>query len=70
MHLHKHSLGPIFEFLIYGHAQQRRAVIEALRLLENECKDGQDKNHKLRKTADDCNAQTFKEKLSLVHILS
>ncbi|KAM0941475.1 hypothetical protein DsansV1_C16g0139061 [Dioscorea sansibarensis] len=47
------------------YSKQRRAVIEALRLLENECKDGQDKNHKLRKTADDCNAQTFKEKLSL-----
>lgn len=70
MHLHKYRLGPISEFLIYGHAQQRRAVIEALCLVENEYKDGQDKNQKFRKTIDDCNAQTFKEKLSVVHILS
>lgn len=27
------------EFLIYGHGQQRRAVIEAVRLLENEKSD-------------------------------
>lgn len=29
-------LGRTSEFLIYGHGQQRRAVIEAVRLLENE----------------------------------
>ena len=29
-------LGCTSEFLIYGHGQQRRAIIEAVRLLENE----------------------------------
>lgn len=31
-----YRLGRTSEFLIYGHGQQRRAIIEALRLLENE----------------------------------
>ena len=38
--------------------------------MENEYRDGQDKNHKFRKTTDDCISQTFKEKLLLVRILS
>lgn len=42
--------------------QQRRAVVETLRLAENEYQDGQDKIHKFEKTTGDCNAQTFKEK--------
>ncbi|KAK1261462.1 hypothetical protein QJS04_geneDACA008675 [Acorus gramineus] len=36
------KLGRTTDFLIYGHGQQRRAVIEALRLMENEKKIGQD----------------------------
>ncbi|KAK9148487.1 hypothetical protein Scep_007244 [Stephania cephalantha] len=32
---HAEKLGRTSEFLVYGHAQQRRAVIEAVRLLEN-----------------------------------
>ncbi|KAH7688043.1 DNA helicase protein [Dioscorea alata] len=59
---HAGKLGRTSEFLIYGHAQQRRAVIEALRLAESEYQDGQDKIHKFEKTYGDCNAQTFKEK--------
>jgi len=44
------------EFLVYGHSHQRRAVIEAVRLLENEnsvlknhdeCKVGEDSNEVL-----------------------
>ncbi|KAK4572461.1 hypothetical protein RGQ29_030770 [Quercus rubra] len=34
--LHAEKLGRTSEFLIYGHGQQRRAIIEAVRLLENE----------------------------------
>ncbi|XP_048325461.2 ATP-dependent DNA helicase SRS2-like protein At4g25120 [Ziziphus jujuba] len=34
--LHAEKLGRTSDFLIYGHGQQRRAVIEAVRLLENE----------------------------------
>lgn len=60
--LHKYRLGCTSEFLIYGHVQQRRAVVETLRLAENEYQDGQDKIHKFEKTTGDCNAQTFKEK--------
>lgn len=74
--LHKYRLGRTSEFLIYGHAQQRRAVIEALRLAESEYQDGQDKIHKFEKTNGDCNAQAFKEKskkwqkfVTQVHIL-
>ncbi|XP_039116072.1 ATP-dependent DNA helicase SRS2-like protein At4g25120 isoform X1 [Dioscorea cayenensis subsp. rotundata] len=59
---HAGKLGRTSEFLIYGHAQQRRAVIEALRLAESEYQDGQDKIHKFEKTNGDCNAQAFKEK--------
>ncbi|GAB4857999.1 hypothetical protein Ancab_015903 [Ancistrocladus abbreviatus] len=33
--LHAEKLGRSSDFLIYGHGQQRRAVVEALRLLEN-----------------------------------
>jgi hypothetical protein len=29
-------LGRTTEFLVYGHGQQRRAIIEAVRLVENE----------------------------------
>ncbi|KAJ0961843.1 hypothetical protein J5N97_029671 [Dioscorea zingiberensis] len=59
---HAEKLGRTSEFLIYGHGQQRRAVIEALRLVENEYQCGQDKNHKFEKTSNDGNAQALKEK--------
>ncbi|XP_043723434.1 ATP-dependent DNA helicase SRS2-like protein At4g25120 isoform X2 [Telopea speciosissima] len=38
---HAEKLGRTSEFLIYGHGQQRRAIIEAVRLLENERKNEQ-----------------------------
>ncbi|KAF8669505.1 hypothetical protein HU200_051306 [Digitaria exilis] len=37
---HAEKLGRTSEFIIYGHGQQRRAVIEAERLLENDKKSG------------------------------
>eukprot|EP00268_Persea_americana_P003227 TRINITY_DN10972_c0_g1_i10.p1 TRINITY_DN10972_c0_g1~~TRINITY_DN10972_c0_g1_i10.p1 ORF type:complete len:1159 (-),score=245.36 TRINITY_DN10972_c0_g1_i10:677-4153(-) len=37
---HAEKLGRTSEFLIYGHGQQRRAVIEAVRLMENAQKSG------------------------------
>ncbi|XP_057970940.1 ATP-dependent DNA helicase SRS2-like protein At4g25120 isoform X2 [Malania oleifera] len=55
--LHAEKLDRTSEFLIYGHGQQRRAIIEAVRLLENE---------KGRKNLDDSNLgdspQHFKDK--------
>lgn len=48
------------EFLIYGHGQQRRAIIEAVRLLENE------KNRAAHKTEGNFNGrrnpEDFKDK--------
>ncbi|XP_042505125.1 ATP-dependent DNA helicase SRS2-like protein At4g25120 isoform X2 [Macadamia integrifolia] len=38
---HAEKLGRTSEFLIYGHGQQRRAIIEAVRLMENERKNEQ-----------------------------
>ncbi|KAG2645498.1 hypothetical protein PVAP13_2KG427300 [Panicum virgatum] len=39
---HAEKLGRTSEFIIYGHGQQRRAVIEAERLLENDKRSGAD----------------------------
>ncbi|KAG2637120.1 hypothetical protein PVAP13_2NG501100 [Panicum virgatum] len=39
---HAEKLGRTSEFIIYGHGQQRRAVIEAERLLENDKRGGAD----------------------------
>uniref|UniRef100_A0A1S4CJB2 DNA 3'-5' helicase n=2 Tax=Nicotiana TaxID=4085 RepID=A0A1S4CJB2_TOBAC len=52
-------LGRTPEFLIYGHGQQRRAVIEAVRLLDDKKKEPRDELHQLN----DMNSpQHFKEK--------
>lgn len=57
---HAEKLGRTSEFLIYGHGQQRRAVIEALRLLENGRKSEVIGGHKLDEIAN--GAENFKEK--------
>ncbi|KAK7840511.1 atp-dependent dna helicase srs2-like protein [Quercus suber] len=61
--LHAEKLGRTSEFLIYGHGQQRRAIIEAVRLLENE-KSRQ--NHDACMLGEDSNGitslQLFKDK--------
>ncbi|KAK9993881.1 hypothetical protein SO802_023584 [Lithocarpus litseifolius] len=61
--LHAEKLGRTSEFLIYGHGQQRRAIIEAVRLLENE-KSRQ--NHNACMLGEDSNGitslQLFKDK--------
>ncbi|XP_075111265.1 ATP-dependent DNA helicase SRS2-like protein At4g25120 [Nicotiana tabacum] len=56
---HAEKLGRTPEFLIYGHGQQRRAVIEAVRLLDDKKKEPRDELHQLN----DMNSpQHFKEK--------
>ncbi|KAF8412471.1 hypothetical protein HHK36_000435 [Tetracentron sinense] len=61
---HAEKLGRTSEFLIYGPGQQRRAIIEAVRLLENERKNGQNLDACL--LGEDSNgincAQYFKDK--------
>ncbi|XP_058104099.1 ATP-dependent DNA helicase SRS2-like protein At4g25120 isoform X2 [Magnolia sinica] len=47
---HAEKLGRTSEFLIYGHGQQRRAIIEAVRLMEN-----------ARKTGPNCGASELEE---------
>ncbi|XP_026661928.2 ATP-dependent DNA helicase SRS2-like protein At4g25120 [Phoenix dactylifera] len=60
---HAEKLGRTPEFLIYGHGQQRRAVIEALRLVENGKKNGRESaGHKLDEFTSGNTAQSFKEK--------
>ncbi|KAL2539989.1 P-loop containing nucleoside triphosphate hydrolase superfamily protein [Abeliophyllum distichum] len=60
--LHAEKFGRTPDFLIYGHGQQRRAVIEALRLLEDGKKSA---NHELSKLTElaviNC-PQNFKDK--------
>nr|XP_019705328.1 ATP-dependent DNA helicase SRS2-like protein At4g25120 isoform X1 [Elaeis guineensis] len=59
---HAEKLGRTPEFLIYGHGQQRRAVIEALRLVENGKKNGRESaGHKLDEFTSGNLAQSFKE---------
>lgn len=57
-------LGRTSEFLIYGHAQQRRAIIEAVRLLETGGNDGQnlDASKHDHDSGDVNSAQQFKDK--------
>ncbi|KAJ4839959.1 hypothetical protein Tsubulata_047349 [Turnera subulata] len=61
---HAEKLGRTPEFLIYGHGQQRRAIIEAVRLLEEEKMSEQ--NHAASKSAEDSNdtrsLEYFKDK--------
>ncbi|KAK9293210.1 hypothetical protein L1049_021199 [Liquidambar formosana] len=60
---HAEKLGRTPEFLLYGHGQQRRAIIEAVRLMENE---KNRKNHDSGKLVEDSNGtnrlQYFKDK--------
>lgn len=57
-----YRLGRTPEFLIYGHGQQRRAVIEALRLVENGKNNGRESaGHKLDELASGNTVQSFKE---------
>lgn len=59
-----YRLGRTSEFLIYGHGHQRRAIIEAVRLLEKE-KNGV-QNHDASNHAEDFNGimspENFKDK--------
>ncbi|OVA14954.1 DNA helicase [Macleaya cordata] len=61
---HAEKLERTSEFLIYGHGQQRRAIIEAVRLLEIGRNDGQNLDaDKLDKDSSNMNsAQYFKDK--------
>ncbi|KAJ3678702.1 hypothetical protein LUZ60_002505 [Juncus effusus] len=54
---HAEKLGRTEEFLVYGHGQQRRAVIEALRLFENK-----NNNNSLKEFSNDDVAKSFKDK--------
>ncbi|KAG1354352.1 ATP-dependent DNA helicase SRS2-like protein [Cocos nucifera] len=59
---HAEKLGHTPEFLIYGHGQQRRAVIEAMRLVENGKKNGRESaGHKLDEFTSGNTVQSFKE---------
>ncbi|CAA3017265.1 ATP-dependent DNA helicase SRS2 At4g25120 [Olea europaea subsp. europaea] len=60
--LHAEKLGRTPDFLIYGHGQQRRAVIEALRLLENGKKSANLDLSKLTELSDINAPQHFKDK--------
>ncbi|XP_020095441.1 ATP-dependent DNA helicase SRS2-like protein At4g25120 isoform X2 [Ananas comosus] len=60
---HADKLSRTAEFLIYGHGQQRRAVIEALRLAENAKRSGQESaDYQLDKFSGGDIARSFKEK--------
>jgi len=60
--LSHHRLDRTPEFQIYGHGQQRKAVIEALRLMEDGRKKGQELGHKLDEFSSSDLARSFKEK--------
>lgn len=59
---HAEKLDRTPEFQIYGHGQQRKAVIEALRLMEDGRKKGQELGHKLDEFSSSDLARSFKEK--------
>ncbi|KAJ6808204.1 ATP-dependent DNA helicase SRS2-like protein isoform X1 [Iris pallida] len=60
---HAEKLDRTPEFLIYGHGQQRRAVIEALRLMEDGKQNGQESgSHKIDDFSSGDSAHIFKEK--------
>lgn len=60
---HAEKLDRTPEFLIYGHGQQRRAVIEALRLMEDGKQNGQESgSHKIDDFSIGDSAHIFKEK--------
>uniref|UniRef100_A0A803N937 DNA 3'-5' helicase n=1 Tax=Chenopodium quinoa TaxID=63459 RepID=A0A803N937_CHEQI len=59
---HADKLGRTSEFLIYGHGQQRRAVIEAVRLTESNSGIQSLDNCEKNISADDIKIQDFKEK--------
>lgn len=50
------------EFLLYGHGQQRRAIIEAVRLLEKERSLPDSETCKLGEDFDGKSAEHFKDK--------
>ncbi|KAK9142835.1 hypothetical protein Syun_012235 [Stephania yunnanensis] len=61
---HAEKLGRTSEFQVYGHAQQRRAVIEAVRLLENSanCKENLETSKPGHSYIDWTSVQCFKDK--------
>ncbi|KAK9102820.1 hypothetical protein Sjap_020074 [Stephania japonica] len=61
---HAEKLGRTSEFLVYGHAQQRRAVIEAVRLLESSAngKENLETSKPGHSSADWTSVQCFKDK--------
>ncbi|VFQ77522.1 unnamed protein product [Cuscuta campestris] len=60
--LHAEKLGRTADFLVYGQAQQRRAVIEAVRVLDDESKGCNSEFCKLIERPDMKSAQLFKDK--------
>lgn len=55
-------LGRTPEFLIYGHGQQRKAIIEAVRLLEDEKRRDNPELCKLTELSDINSPKNFKDK--------
>nr|GLL28077.1 ATP-dependent DNA helicase SRS2-like protein At4g25120 [Ipomoea trifida] len=60
--LHAEKLGRTADFLVYGQGQQRRAVIEAVRLLDNENKGTNSEFCKLNEMPDVKSPNQFKDK--------
>ncbi|XP_047958495.1 ATP-dependent DNA helicase SRS2-like protein At4g25120 isoform X2 [Salvia hispanica] len=60
--LHAEKLGRTPEFLIYGHGQQRKAIIEAVRLLEDEKRRDNPELCKLTELSDINSPKNFKDK--------
>lgn len=60
---HAEKLGRTSEFLIYGHGQQRRAIIEAVRIFETENSKKNNNGSKVGEESNDINSpQNFKDK--------
>ncbi|KAG6429254.1 hypothetical protein SASPL_107299 [Salvia splendens] len=60
--LHAEKLGRTPEFLIYGHGQQRKAIIEAVRLLEDGKRRDNPELRKLTELSDVNSPKNFKDK--------
>lgn len=59
---HHGRLDRTSDFLIYGHGQQKKAVVEAIRLYESEGGIKKLDAHEMTKSSDDVKIQNFKER--------
>ncbi|CAO2827047.1 unnamed protein product, partial [Amaranthus hypochondriacus] len=59
---HADKLDRTSDFLIYGHGQQKKAVVEAIRLYESEGGIKKLDAHEMTKSSDDVKIQNFKER--------